>query len=80
MSRCSLALCALAIALIASNPARADFTLIRWASGDCKIWHDDIDNRRPLGSDWLVLASGLPTYDYAWQVLREETALGNCRW
>lgn len=80
MSRCCLALCALAIAFVASSPARADYTLVRWTSGDCKIWSEDFDARRPWGNDWIVLASGLPTYDYAWQVLREEIALGSCRW
>jgi hypothetical protein len=79
MSRCLLALSALAIALATTSPARADYTLIRWVSGDCKIWHEDVGNQRPWGNEWLVLASGLPTYDYAWQVLREEIALGNCQ-
>lgn len=80
MSRYCVALCALAIAFVASSPARADYTLIRWSSGDCKIWSSNYENDRPWGNDWMVLASGLPTYQYAWQVLREEASLGNCRW
>jgi hypothetical protein len=62
MSRWHLALCALAIAFVVSSPARADYTLVRWAWGDCKIWSSP-PNNRPWGDDWTVLAWGLPTYD-----------------
>jgi hypothetical protein len=34
----------------------------------------------PWGDDWIVLAWNIPTYDMAWYVLRQEAALGNCRW
>jgi hypothetical protein len=80
MSRWSLALVAAAIAFTAASPARAaDYGLVRWANGDCKIWVNDTGNM-PWGDDWIVLAWNIPTYDMAWYVLRQETALGNCRW
>ena len=40
---------------------------VRWSYGDCKIWHDD--NGPPWGTDWVVLADGLRTYDGAWRAL-----------
>ena len=78
MSRWYVALCTLAIAFVVSSPARADYTLVRWAWGDCKIWSNP-PNNRPWGDDWTVLAWGLPTYDIAWRVLNDEIARGNCR-
>jgi hypothetical protein len=41
-----------------------DYEIIRWANGDCKIWHDD--NGPPWGTDWVVLAEDFPTWDAAW--------------
>ncbi len=79
MSRWHLALCALAIAFVVSSPARADYTLVRWAWGDCKIWSNN-PNNPPWGDGWSVLAWGIPTYDMAWRVLNDEIARGNCRW
>jgi hypothetical protein len=44
-----------------------DFDIVRWSNGDCKIWHDD--DGAPAGTDWVVLAEDLPTYDAAWRAL-----------
>ena len=44
-----------------------DWEIIRWANGDCKIWHDD--NGPPWGTDWVVLADGLRTYEEGWRKL-----------
>jgi hypothetical protein len=78
MSRWSLALVAAAIAFTVASPARADYNLVRWAWGDCKIWVND--GNVPWGDGWIVLAWNIPTYDLAWEVLREEASRGNCRW
>jgi hypothetical protein len=79
MSRWTLALCAAAIAIAAASPARADFQVIRWSWGDCKIWNNDT-NRMPDGEGWIVLAWGLPSYESAWWALNAEAAKGQCRW
>jgi len=79
MSRWTLALCAAAITFAVSSAARADYQVIRWSWGDCKIWNNDT-NMMPSGEDWLVLAWGLPSYDSAWQALSTEAAKGQCRW
>jgi len=78
MSRWSLALIAAAIAFTTISPARADYNLVRWAWGDCKIWVNA--GNMPWGDDWVVLAWNIPTYDLAWDVLRAEASRGNCRW
>ena len=60
--------------LTVASPARADYNLVRWASGDCKIWVND--GNPPWGDGWIVLVWNIPTYDLAWGVLREEAARG----
>ncbi len=53
MKKLSLALCAVAFALVASTPSRADFSIVRWANKDCKIWHNA--SNKPWGKGWKVL-------------------------
>lgn len=77
MSRWALVTLATAIAFTTASPARADYNLVRWASGDCKIWVNDSGNA-PWGDGWVVLVWNIPTYDLAWYVLREQASFGNC--
>jgi hypothetical protein len=71
MKRLTLALGALALALTVTVPAavQADWFLIRWNDGDCKIWNDDGKGVKPwgkAGKDWTQLnKKGLKTYDGA---------------
>ena len=53
-----------------------DWEIIRWANGDCKIWHDD--NGPPWGTDWVVLAEDFPSWDAAWNGLLWFKARGRC--
>jgi hypothetical protein len=53
-----------------------DYTIVRWANGDCKIWHDD--NGPPWGTNWVVLADGYPTWDAAWAGLGLLRRYGRC--
>jgi len=53
-----------------------DYEIIRWSYGDCKIWHDD--GGPPWGTDWVVLADGLRTYDDAWRALVRLQGLRMC--
>ena len=39
MKRLTLALGAAVIAIAASSSARADYDIVRWSYGDCKIWY-----------------------------------------
>ncbi len=69
MMRLTLALGALVLALSASAPAQADWLVIRWANGDCKIWNDDGREIMPWGTGWKVLADEMETYGEAWATL-----------
>jgi len=53
-----------------------DYTIVRWANGDCKIWHDD--NGPPWGTDWIALADGFRTWDAAWAGLGWMQRHGRC--
>jgi hypothetical protein len=82
MSRWSVALFALVVGIATANPVRADFSLVRWPSGDCKIW-DNFPGNPPAGipgRDWIVLAPHIPTYDEAWRVLYIAAGRRDCAW
>jgi hypothetical protein len=53
-----------------------DYEIIRWANGDCKIWHDD--DGPPWGTDWVVLRGNLPSWDAAWGTLGWLQSHGRC--
>jgi hypothetical protein len=72
MKRSTLALAVLAVALASSAPTQvqAGWLLIRWANGDCKIWHDDNVGAKPLGVGWTQLNKlPYPTWAVAWGAL-----------
>jgi hypothetical protein len=80
MKRPSLALAALVIALsAAASPAWADYAIIRWSSGDCRIWDNAGLWPVPLGVGWSLLATELPTYGTAAAVLDDMYRQGICR-
>jgi hypothetical protein len=53
-----------------------DWEIIRWANGDCKIWHDD--NGPPWGADWVVLRDNLPSWNAARGMLGRLQSRGRC--
>ena len=79
MKALSLAVAVLVIALFVSGPARADYSIIRWMSGDCTIWDDVGLFARPSGSGWAPVVVGIPTYDAAKSVLEDMYRRGLCR-
>jgi hypothetical protein len=69
MKRFALAVGLLTAAFVASSPARADFAVVHFDDGYCKIWWDSADN--PWGAGWTKIAIGLPDHGAA------EVALDN---
>jgi hypothetical protein len=51
--------------------------VVRWADGDCKIWHDD--GVAPWGGGWKLVGYGNETYAEAWAELVELQRDGVCR-
>lgn len=76
MKRFAFALAALTIAFSVS-PARADYALVRFEDGWCRIWWDSAGT--PWGVGWAKIAVGLPDWFAAWSVLDAARAQGACR-
>jgi hypothetical protein len=76
MSRWPVALFAVMIAIVVASPARADFSLVRWPSGDCKIW-DNSPGNPPLQPGTLLVRK-IPTYGQAWAALNKAVAKRRC--
>lgn len=58
MKRWALAAGLLAAGLVASSPALADYAVIHFDDGYCKIWWDSAGN--PWGAGWTKIAVALP--------------------
>src|SRR5262249_50341445 len=56
-------------------PIYSEWVVIRWASGDCKIWHNDTN--LPLGYGWNALAF-TKTYDKAFLKMMRLYHRGDC--
>jgi hypothetical protein len=79
MKPLSLAFAALVISLTATAPARADFSIIRWPSGDCTIWDNFGLFATPGGYGWERVVVGIPTWNAARVVLDGMYQQGMCR-
>jgi hypothetical protein len=77
MKRLAFAIGVLALGFAASTPARADYALVRFESGFCRIWWDSAGN--PLGVGWMKVAVGLPDYEAAVLALNMAVGQGVCR-
>jgi hypothetical protein len=58
MKRLAFAAGLLAAGLVASSPALADYAVIHFDDGFCKIWWDSAGN--PWGAGWTKIAVALP--------------------
>jgi hypothetical protein len=76
MKRLAFAIGILAIGLTIS-PARADFAVVRFEDGFCRIWWDSAGT--PWGAGWTKLALGMPDWPTAWAALDSARAQGACR-
>jgi hypothetical protein len=47
-------LLALAVTPSANAVVRPEWVVVRWAYGDCKIWHNDVNG--PAGAGWKAVA------------------------
>jgi hypothetical protein len=77
MKRLTLVIGILAIGLAALTPARADYGVVQFSDGWCKIWWDSGD--APWGDDWVMLTYGLPDWLSASAVLASARSQGICR-
>ena len=76
MIRLTFAVALLAIGT-ALSPARADYALVRFEDGWCRIWWDSAGT--PWGAGWTKLAVGMPDWLTASAALSSARAQGACR-
>jgi len=76
MKRLALAVGVLALSFAASVPARADFAVVKFELGFCRIWLDS--GTKPWGNGWTLVAKA-PTFDGAWAAQTAAVKKGICK-
>ena len=66
----------LALVAMGSSPARADYALVQFGDGYCRIWWDSADT--PWGIGWTKIVVGLPDQFAARAALDTALAQGVC--
>ena len=77
MKQLVLVLGFLAAGVIIATPARADYSVVQFADGFCRVWWDSA--AVPWGTGWTKLSIGLPDYVAALDMLDNAIAQGTCR-
>ena len=77
MKRLALIIGLLAAGIAAVTPAHADYAVVQFANGSCRVWWDSAGV--PWGIGWTKLSIGLPDYAAALNVLDGAIAQGTCR-
>lgn len=76
MKRLAFAIGLLALGFAASTPARADFAVVKFELGFCRIWWNDAGT--PWGTGWTKVASA-PTFEAAWAAQTAAVKKGTCK-
>jgi len=76
MKRLAFAVGVLGLSFAASVPARADFAVVKFELGYCRIWWDS--SAKPIGTGWTVVATA-PTFEGAWAAQDAAVKKGKCK-
>jgi hypothetical protein len=76
MKRFVFAIGVIALGFAAATPARADYAVVRWSDGYCRIWWDA--SSTPWGSGWTKIAIA-PDWSTAVTVKEAAESSGGCR-
>ena len=76
MKRLAFAVGVLALGFAASTPARADFAVVKFELGYCRIWWDS--GATPLGAGWTKVAAA-PDITAAWAAQDAAVKKGTCK-
>ena len=76
MKRLVFAVGVLVFGFVASTPARADFSVMRFEPGYCRIWWNNGIN--PIGGGWTRVATA-PDFTSAWVAQDVAVKLGKCK-
>ena len=76
MKRLAFAVGVLALSFAASVPARADFAVMKFELGYCRIWWNT--GAKPIGTGWSMVAKA-PTFEGAWAAQGAAVKKGKCK-
>lgn len=76
MTRLTSAFAILAFGLAAAAPARADFAVVKWQDGYCRIWWDSAAT--PWGAGWTKIVVA-PDWEAAWRAQDAAIHNGVCK-
>jgi hypothetical protein len=76
MKRLAFAVGVLALGFAASTPARADFAVVKFELGFCRIWWDT--GAKPWGAGWTKVATA-PDFSGAWAAQDAAVKKGKCK-
>lgn len=76
MKRLAFVAGVLALSFAASIPARADFAVVKFELGYCRIWW--ATSATPWGTNWKKVATA-PTFEGAWAAQTAAVKKGICK-
>ena len=76
MKKVSLAIGLLALGFAASTPARADFVIVKFDPGYCRVWMDS--SMKPYGTGWSVVGKPYADWATAWAALNAAWTKKTC--
>jgi hypothetical protein len=76
MKRLAFAAGILTLAFAAATPARADFSVVKFELGYCRIWWNS--GAAPWGTGWTKIASA-PDFQGAWAAQTAAVKKGVCK-
>jgi hypothetical protein len=79
MKRWSVLLSTAALCVMASSQAQASFQVIRWTSGFCQIWNNDLPGVVPFQKDHKAVSKKFKTIEEAW-VARGKLVVAKTCW
>jgi hypothetical protein len=76
MKHLAFAVGVLALGFAAATPARADFAVVKFELGFCRIWW--ATSAKPWGSNYTIVATA-PDFASAWAAQSDAVKNGKCR-
>jgi len=77
MKRLAFAVSVLSLGFAAATPARADFAVVKFETGFCRIFWDSASS--PPGIGWEKVAVKLPDWTAAWNAQTAAYKAGKCK-
>ncbi len=76
MKRFAFLVGVLALGFAAATPARADFAVMKFELGFCRVWWES--GAKPWGAGWSKVAIA-PTWQAAWAAQTDAVKKGKCK-